>query len=88
MNAFGMVLLLMLIRAYYRRKWQGRHSGDPLDLAWISKRIDLAPIRRRGEIINCFFEKSTQAIVFLVMEGDTLEWHFARHNMRTGWAID
>lgn len=88
MNAFGLVLLLVLIRSYYRRKWEGRHSGDPLDLAWICKRIDTAPIRQRGEIISCHFEKSNRALVFLVQEGNTLEWHFARHNMRTGWAID
>lgn len=88
MSAIGWLLLFVLIRSYYRRKWEGRHPGEPLDLKWIGKRIDFSDIRQRGEIISCHFEKSPRQLVFLVSDGYTLEWHFCRHSMARGWIMD
>lgn len=84
MNLICWILLLYFVRLYYQRKWRGKHPGDPLDLAWIKKRIDCSWMR--GDILSCHFERPNQ-LAFLVQEGDTLEWHFAQHSMRYGWAF-
>lgn len=84
MNAFGLVLLLVVIRAYYRRKWHGKYPGDPLDIAWIRRRIDCSAFN--GEILSCHFEKPNQ-LVFLVQETDVLEWRVCRHDLAHGWTF-
>lgn len=82
MNGIGLLVLLALVRAYYRRKWEGAHLGAPLDLGWILKRVR-PEVGLGNTIISCWYEKPR--LVFLVQDGDTLEWHFYRHSVAHGW---
>lgn len=86
MTGIGLLLLFALVRTYYRRKWEGSHTGDPLDLSWIRRRIDCSEIERCGQIVNCYYENPR--LVFLVQSAETLEWHFRQHTMSRGWIKD
>jgi hypothetical protein len=86
MTGIGLLVVFALIRAYYRRKWEGAHPGAPLNLGWIKKRIDCSQLR--GEILSCHYEKARREHVFLVQDGPTLEWHIARHSWARGWVMD
>lgn len=85
MNLIGWILLLYLIRLYYKRKWRGKHPGDPLDIAWIKKRIDCSDIEKNGTVIRCHFENGRH--YFLVQGSDALEWHTYAFDKRTGWHL-
>jgi hypothetical protein len=86
MNLIGWMLLLYPIRLYYRRKWEGKHPGDPLDIAWVKKRIDCAMIERHGKIIRCHFDHSRDRHLFLIEGTGALEWHtFEFSRSGGGW---
>lgn len=87
MNLIGWILLLYPIKLYYRRKWEGKHPGESLDVAWIRKRIDCKPIERYGRIIRCQFDRRRNLHFFLIEGSAALEWHTYQYSTTGGWQI-
>lgn len=76
------LLLLLLVRAYYNRKWHGKRPGDPLDITWIRKRIDCSEIERHGRIAQCRYKDGLY--YFLVEGSGFFEIYVYRHSL-SGW---